>query len=189
MLHGLVEARPSQHWDVGSGDRFACSPAVVGEEALTVRADGSLAAVRCYDGHPLRQAAVGGRVLSAWSTPSGLAGITASDQWSWDGKQVERSSLPATAQLGSEGALIGLDGSVWIRQATEWKNLGRMLGAPTGEPVIWAGEVAIPAGSSLQVVGPHGFTVSASADVLPPVSIGSHLVLISQDGKVRIYSP
>jgi len=188
-LHGLVEARPSQRWDATAGSPFAAAPLVIGEQVLAVHATGEVEVLRAYDGKKLASDAIGEPVIAAWTTATGFSGYTANQSWDWDGKDITKAALPQAAVAGSADCMVGISGRVWLKSGDDWKDLGHLDGTPTGEPLAWQGHVAVPMGSSMHVVGPRGFSASAETDFLAPVAIGKRLILISQDGKVQIYTP
>ncbi len=188
-LHGLVEARPSQHWDSTTGAPFVCGPVVVGEDAFTVRADGTLTSTRAYDGQVVSHGQLGGKVISAWRIDGGLAGYTSDEYWTWDGKEIAVAPLPEACQIGTYGAVVGINGRSWVRNGSKWSEVGRVDGVPTGDPVAWGGTAVVPVGQTMVILGPGGYATTASADFLPPVVLKDRLLLISQDGKVRIYTP
>jgi len=188
-LHGVVEARPSQRWDATAGSPFAAGPVVIGEQVLAVHATGEVEVLRAYDGKKIGSDAIGEPVIAAWPTATGFSGLTANQSWDWDGKDITKAALPQGAVAGSAGCFVGISGRVWLKSGDDWKDLGHLDGSPTGEPLAWQGHVAVPMGTSVHVVGPRGFSATADTDFLAPVAVGKRLILISQDGKVQIYTP
>jgi hypothetical protein len=86
--------------------------------------------------------------------------------------------------------MIGINGRVWLHAGDDWKDLGRVDGTVTGDPLVWQGHVAVPMGSTLKVVGPRGFTASTpGSDYLAATNIGPRLFVINQNGHVSIYDP
>lgn len=189
MVHAVVESTPSQHWDSAAGAAFACAPSVVGESVFTLRQDGTLEAWRAYDGKPLTQDHLTGKIISAWPTPTGLSGDTADVAWSWDGQSITTTPLPAGIVAGGPEALVSSGGRAFVRAKADWREVGHLDGTPTGDPIAWDGNVVVPTGSSMQVVGPLGFTVAGAADMLAPVVVDERLMVIAQDGKVKIFAP
>lgn len=188
-LHGVVETRPTQRWDTSAASPFSAGPAIHGDEVLAVHADGRLERVRAYDGEAMGSASLGAAVVAAWSTSTGFAGVTANEAWTWDGKEITREPLPQTAARAAKDVIVGINNRVWLRQGAEWKDLGRVEGTLTGDPVVWQGHLAVPIGSTIRVLGVRGFSATAGTDWLAPVAVGPKLVLIAQDGKVSIFDP
>ncbi len=189
-IQGVAERHASSRWSSESGAAFAAAPLVIGDRVLCVRVDGELRVLQAYDGKPLGGTALGSPVVAAWSVGGkSLAGLTANTAWSWDGAEVTTEPLPQTAMAGAESVLIGINGRVWLRSGSEWKDMGRVEGTITGSPVAWQDHVAVPIGTSMRVLGARGFGITQTADFLPAVVIGGKLAVVNQNGTVAVYEP
>ncbi|MBA3707500.1 MAG: hypothetical protein H0W83_01620 [Planctomycetes bacterium] len=189
-LHGMDERHPTSNWATAPGQAFAASPVISGDAVLTVQVDGTLSSIQAYDGKILGTSAIGQPIVAAWVVDGKrLAGLCANIGWSWDGKELITEPLPQAAAGGAKDVIVGTNGRIWLRSGTEWKDMGRVDGTITGDPVVWRDHVAVPVGPSMRVLGARGFGVTQSADFLPPVVIGDKLGLVNQNGQVFIYDP
>ncbi len=196
ILRAVNLAKPLDTWVATAGDPLACAPVLLGESLRLVRRNGRLEALSADDGRIQARADLGQAVVAAWATPKGLAGYSANTLWTWEDEKPEREELPATPAVGGPTAFISSGGRAFIRNrgdaAKPWIEAepGRVLDAkPTGEPVAWNGHVAVATGTSVKVVGPQPFSCETDADMLDPVVLNGHLVIIATNGRVWIYKP
>jgi hypothetical protein len=212
VARGIDALHPTSRWSGPQGAPFAGAPVQVNDAVLFAHRDGALEALQANDGHavPNGTAAIGGALIATWpqvnaaGQATGIAGCTADSLWSWTGTgDIQRQALPQTAVAATAGAFVGTNGTdnqvVWQQVGPNWNQVGRTGGKvnPDCPPLVWNGEVVVvvtkndgsATTSTATIFGDHGFSVSQPSEFLPPVIVGGNLVLVTQAGKVLIYSP
>jgi len=190
-LHASDPRDPNGGWHATRGTAFVAPPVLIGDHILTARGDGTLGAALVDGGATVRTVSLGAPLLSAWSTATGLAGLTRETAWTWDGgDEAVRRALPREAVVGGDGLIVTRDRQVLALQSDgEWTVLGLAASTVTAKPLRWRGRAVLPCGQVAQVLGDVSFQVRARGTFLDPLLLGDELVLVSSAGEVFVYAP
>ncbi len=190
-LQALDVQDPRTRWAGPGGAPFATAPVLAGDRFRTVRKDGTLEELTADDGQVSISRALGAEVVGAWAdtnAPQGcLAGCTVSESWTWDGSVIQRESLPIPIQAAAPGIIISQTNRLWVGKAGKWTEVRRLDASATQPPMVWGEHQVVVHGKTVEVIGHRGFTVTFTAEVLAPVVWKDRLVLVAQDGTVRMY--
>ena len=178
-------------WASSGGAAFACAPQLQGELVLVARRDGRLESYRIEDGRVHRRSMLDQPVLAAWQTPAGLAGLSETRAWTWDGAAgVE--DLSESCIGGGPGVAIGTLGKVMLRGEQGWSEVGRLEPRPQPGSIVsalvWDGHAVVVHGHFLTVCGPSPFRLEADSDLLAPVEWNGALVAASLDGGLWVWA-
>ncbi len=189
-VHAGDEKNPLSVWHGPKGEKFVCGPHVINERIVIARANGVFEAYLPDDGKLVEQYQCDGPILSSWLSGGHLHAVTFNGYWRFDGLQEpKRTSLPQEAKSGGENMYITPDNRAIILQGDAWIDLGKFEGRVAGIPITWAGHAVVPCGKTMQVVGPHGFTLTNNADYLSPTIIGNQVAIVTMSGTVGFYAP
>ncbi len=179
-------------WQTASGSAFAVQPTMIGESILVAHRDGTLGSVRVEDGSSSAATKLDGPILAAWPTATGIAGLTASRAFAWDGTTVTGEDLPEPCVGGGQGVAIGTFGKIMLRGESTWAEVGKLDTKPDADrattALTWAGHAVVVTGSMLNVFGARPFRIEAGSDILAPVVWNGALVAASLDGKIWIWA-
>jgi hypothetical protein len=180
-------------WQTRPGASFTGEPRMIGDLILVARKDGQLELIRAEDGVVEGTAALGRTVISSWPTSEGIAGLTDTATWTWDGTKLITEDLPEPAIGGGPGVAVGTFGKVWLRGDGGWSEVGRLDPRPQAGAVItaltWSGHAVVVHGRNLAVFGARPFRIDAGSDLLAPTIWGDALVAASLEGRVWIWKP
>lgn len=181
---------PGAGWISPTGAPFAGPLCLLDEVVLAVRRDGEVLALQVDRGDPLGHEYLGEPVVSAWKTSTGLAGITATKAWTWNGVELHMELLPrSNAVAGAPGLLITKERQVLVLDGSDWKQIGYTPGDLTAAPIMWRGHPVLVSGKAVYVLGAGGFQVDASAPFLAPAVVGDNLALVTSDGEISFFAP
>lgn len=189
VLHACDPKDARASWHGPSGDAFAGPPCLVGDRVLTARRNGLLESSQCDEGRVLGRVELSAPIAVSWPAGAGLAAYAGSDLWTWDGKEVVRSALPAPAVAGGPGIFTTAQGRIWLAGEGGWKDVGRHEGALSTQPLAWNGHAVLVCGRTLHVLGKRGFILESRSEFLAPVLMGDALVVTEQSGDLAIYQP
>ena len=191
QLQALDVRDPRSRWSGPEGAAFAASPILVGDRFRSVRNDGTLEELNADDGRVSITRALGAEVVGAWAGTGdqlgSLVGCTPNESWSWDGTEIQRDSLPMPIQAAAAGVIISQTNRLWIGKGASWTEIRRLDAPATQRPLVWGEHQVVVHGKSVEVIGRRGFTATFPTEVLAPVIWKDRLVLVAQDGTVRMY--
>lgn len=177
-------------WKTASGIPFTGTLAIVGDAVLGVRRNGDVIAVQVDRGEILASKTIGEPVLSVWSTSTGLAGITATSGFTWDGTTVVKSALPrSNAVAGAPGMIVTKERQVLVLEGQDWKPIGQLPGELTASPIMWRGHPVLVSNKTVYVLGVGGFQVDSASPFLAPAVVGDHLALATSGGEITFFAP
>lgn len=190
VLRAVDVADPATIWTGSGGAPFVTAPWLAADDQVAIlRRDGRLERCNPDDGRLTGSDDLRAPVVSAWIGTDGIQAYAGGWLWRWDGKSLHRTEIPAQPVVGGAGVFIAGDGHVFLRGEQEWKDMGRIDGAATADPVRWAGHAVIPQGRRLMVMGPVPFVAEMPAEILDPVVMGDQLVVPMANGLVLTYKP
>ncbi len=190
-LYAVQRGTTTTLWQSQGGAAFASAPQLLGESILLARRDGRLESYRIEDGQLEHSAALEQPVLSSWSTPNGLAGLTSGRAWTWNGTAAGE-DLPEPSVGGGAGVVVTSLGKVLLRGEQGWSEVGRLdprpqVGAITAA-LVWSGHAVVVSGHQLAVFGAAPFRLDTNSDLLAPVLWNGDLVAASLEGGLWMWS-
>jgi hypothetical protein len=190
VLHASDEHSADSAWNGIGGEPFAIAPRLIGDQVMAVRRNGRIEVYQADDGKLSAQFDLGAPTLAAWDTADGVGGLCADFAWSSAMAAPLKVPLPQPAAAGGEDVFLTTDNHVFLRaQGSEsWKDIGRVEGKTSGQPRRWGDQAVLPMGTTLAVLGAHGFKVSASSPFLAPALLGDRMVAVSGGGLVLFYA-
>ncbi len=191
-LHAVQRGTTTTIWEGQPGASFACAPVLVGESVLVARRDGRLERLHVENGAPDVGGALDQPVVAAWTTPTGIAGLTTSRAWAWDGT-LSGEDLPEACLGGGPGVAVSVLGKVLRRGEKDWTEVGRLDPRPQAGAMIsgqlWGDQAVIAHDRVLSVFGSTPFRLDAGSALLAPAVWDGRLVAASIDGGLWVWAP
>ncbi len=176
-------------WRTPTGAPFVTGPMLLEDRVMIARRDGHVAMLTGDDGIELATANLEEPIVAAWVSANGIAGVSSSTFFAWDGQTLTRDRLPTPALSAGKGVIVTTGQRVLVRQGDAWNDVGRVDGRPTALPIVWNQHAVVVMGREVRILGARGFSLTSPQEFLAPLIWKDRLVLISQDGRVRVYDP
>ena len=174
-------------WTVEGSDRAACSPVLIEDHLIVLYNNGECKTVDVNNGNVLAVENCGNAIISSWTEKDKIVAYAGQDRITWDGEKIERESIFKDIVNAGPGIIKTKDNRIRTRndEGRFDVELGRLPEEITGQPILWNGHAVCPVGNTMHIIGPRGFTIKASKQMLAPTLLDDLLIVASADGTVR----
>jgi len=193
-LNGAIAANDpgtvNAGWTSAIGAPFAGPLTLIDDMVFAVRRDGEVLALQVDRGDVKARQSIGESIVAAWPTNNGMAGITATVSWAWNGVEVTKKLLPRNnAVAGAPGLIVTKERQVLVLEGSDWKSAGQIPSDLTTTPILWKGHPVLVSGKTVYVLGSGGFQFDATSTMLAPAVVGDNLALTTSDGDITFFAP